>query len=46
MVMFGTFDQILTYMGFSLGIFPILAIEDSRGRSKSARIRMEIPASI
>lgn len=26
MVLLGTFDQILTYMGFSLGIFPILAI--------------------
>jgi APA family basic amino acid/polyamine antiporter len=26
MVFFGTFDQILTYMGFSLGIFPILAV--------------------
>jgi len=26
MVLFGTFDQILTYMGFSLGIFPILAV--------------------
>ncbi|MFC1502289.1 APC family permease [bacterium] len=26
MVMSGTFDQILTYMGFSLGIFPILAV--------------------
>jgi len=26
MVLFGTFDQILTYMGFSLGIFPILSI--------------------
>jgi len=26
MVISGTFDQILTYMGFSLGIFPILAI--------------------
>ncbi|MBN2369745.1 MAG: amino acid permease, partial [Vicinamibacteria bacterium] len=25
MVLFGAFDQILTYMGFSLGIFPILA---------------------
>jgi len=25
-VISGTFDQILTYMGFSLGIFPILAI--------------------
>jgi len=26
LVLFGTFDQILTYMGFSLGIFPILSI--------------------
>jgi APA family basic amino acid/polyamine antiporter len=26
MVLFGTFDQILTYMGFSLGIFPLLAV--------------------
>lgn len=26
MVMFGTFDQLLTYMGFSLGIFPILCV--------------------
>jgi len=26
LVMFGTFDQILTYMGFSLGIFPLLSV--------------------
>ncbi len=26
MILSGTFDQILTYMGFSLGIFPLLAI--------------------
>lgn len=26
MVLLGTFDQVLTYMGFSLGIFPILAV--------------------
>ncbi len=26
MVLFGTFDQLLTYMGFSLGIFPILTV--------------------
>ena len=26
LVLFGTFDQILTYMGFSLGLFPILSI--------------------
>lgn len=25
-VLFGTFDQILTYMGFSLGLFPIMAV--------------------
>ena len=26
MVLFGTFDQLLTYMGFSLAIFPILCV--------------------
>ncbi len=26
MVLFGTFDQILTYMGFSLGIFPLVSV--------------------
>jgi len=26
MVLFGTFQQLLTYMGFSLGIFPLLAV--------------------
>jgi APA family basic amino acid/polyamine antiporter len=26
MVLLGSFDQILTYMGFSLGLFPILAV--------------------
>jgi APA family basic amino acid/polyamine antiporter len=26
MVMSGTFDQILTYMGFCMGIFPIFAV--------------------
>ncbi len=26
MVLLGTFDQILTYMGFALGIFPLLAV--------------------
>ena len=26
LVLVGTFDQLLTYMGFSLGIFPILAV--------------------
>jgi APA family basic amino acid/polyamine antiporter len=26
LVLLGTFEQILTYMGFSLGIFPILVV--------------------
>jgi APA family basic amino acid/polyamine antiporter len=26
LVLFGSFDQVLTYMGFSLGIFPILSV--------------------
>jgi APA family basic amino acid/polyamine antiporter len=26
LVLFGTFDQILTYMGFSLGIFPLFSV--------------------
>ena len=26
MVLLGTFDQLLTYMGFSLGIFPLLSV--------------------
>jgi APA family basic amino acid/polyamine antiporter len=42
MVLSGTFDQILTYMGFCLGIFPILAVlgvfklrDDSGGTTRS-----------
>jgi APA family basic amino acid/polyamine antiporter len=42
MVLSGTFDQILTYMGFCLGIFPILAVlgvfkvrPGDNGRSRS-----------
>ena len=39
MVLSGTFDQILTFMGFSLGIFPIIAVTGvfklrSSGKSK------------
>ena len=26
MVLIGTFDQLLTYLGFALAIFPILAV--------------------
>ncbi|MGD8538612.1 MAG: amino acid permease [Candidatus Aminicenantes bacterium] len=37
MVLFGTFDQLLTYMGFSLGIFPLLAV---LGVFKVRRLRL------
>jgi APA family basic amino acid/polyamine antiporter len=37
MVLFGTFDQLLTYMGFSLGIFPLLAV---LGVFKVRRLKM------
>jgi APA family basic amino acid/polyamine antiporter len=42
MVMSGTFDQILTYMGFCLGIFPIVVVlglfKLRRGRSSGPRM--------
>lgn len=38
LVIFGTFDQILTYMGFSLGIFPILSVV---GVFKLRRLKLE-----
>lgn len=41
MVLSGTFDQILTYMGFSLGLFPLLAVAGVfklRAEGKSKRI--------
>lgn len=42
LVMFGTFDQILTYMGFSLGLFPILSVLGvfKLRREKSSAYRM------
>lgn len=41
-VLSGTFDQILTYMGFSLGIFPILAVLSvfKLRRMKKSKYRM------
>jgi len=39
----GTFDQILTYMGFSLGIFPLLTIAGSFRIRKNKTIRTSIP---
>jgi len=42
LVMFGSFDQILTYMGFSLGLFPILSVlgvfKLRRGRTSAYRM--------
>ncbi len=46
MVLSGTFDQILTYMGFSLGIFPILAVAGVfklRAREQNKRIIKGFP---
>jgi basic amino acid/polyamine antiporter, APA family len=42
LVLFGTFDQILTYMGFSLGLFPILSVLGvfKLRREKAASYRM------
>lgn len=42
-ILTGTFDQILTYMGFSLGIFPILTIAGSFRIRKTGKIRTRIP---
>jgi APA family basic amino acid/polyamine antiporter len=41
MVLLGSFDQILTYMGFSLGIFPLLAVASvfKLRRSQTSRFR-------
>ena len=46
MVLSGTFDQILTYMGFALGIFPLLAVAGVfklRAEGKSKRIIRGFP---
>lgn len=40
MVTSGTFDQILTYMGFSLGVFPILAITALFGQKRKVPLRL------
>lgn len=41
MVLSGTFDQILTYMGFSLGIFPLLAVAGVfKLRNKGGNLQM------
>jgi APA family basic amino acid/polyamine antiporter len=43
LVLFGTFDQLLTYMGFSLGIFPILAVFGVFKLRRSGRSVIKIP---
>jgi APA family basic amino acid/polyamine antiporter len=48
-VLSGTFDQILTYMGFSLGIFPILAVAGVfklRAEGKNMRIVKGFPVHL
>ena len=49
MVLSGTFDQILTYMGFSLGIFPIMAVAGVfklRAEGKNKRIMKGFPVHL
>ncbi len=43
LVLSGTFDQILTYMGFALGIFPILAVFGVFRLRKSGRSVLKLP---
>jgi len=42
-ILSGSFDQILTYMGFSLGIFPILAVAGSIILRLKNRTEIKIP---
>jgi APA family basic amino acid/polyamine antiporter len=43
MVVTGTFDQILTYMGFSLGIFPIISIAGVFKLRKAGKSNIHLP---
>jgi len=43
MVLFGTFEQLLTYMGFSLGIFPILAVLGVFKLRRTGRSAVKLP---
>lgn len=43
LVLSGTFDQILTYMGFALGIFPILAVVGLFKLRKSGQSVLKLP---
>jgi len=43
MVLFGTFEQLLTYMGFSLGLFPLLAVLGLFKLRRSGRSVVKLP---
>ena len=43
MVFLGTFDQLLTYMSFSLGIFPLLAVVGVFKLRRSGRSAVKLP---
>ena len=43
MVFLGTFEQLLTYMGFSLGIFPLLAVLGVFKLRRSGRSAVKLP---
>jgi APA family basic amino acid/polyamine antiporter len=43
MVLFGTIDQLLTYMGFSLGIFPLLAVLGVFKLRRTGRSAVRLP---
>jgi len=43
MVLFGTFEQLLTYMGFSLGIFPLLAVLGVFKLRRTGRSAVKLP---
>ncbi len=43
MALFGTFDQLLTYMGFSLGIFPLLAVLGVFKLRRTGRSAVNLP---
>jgi APA family basic amino acid/polyamine antiporter len=44
MTLTGTFDQILTYMGFCLGIFPIVAVAGVVKLRRSSTLPFRMPA--
>ena len=43
MVLFGTFEQLLTYMGFSLGLFPLLAVFGVFKLRRTGRSAVKLP---